>query len=441
MKKKSHEILEQTRQHILSENFKNTYRAAEHDFSRNYLVTFPFLIIFILNLVRKSLQSELNSFIKILSLPSVSKQVFSAARKKILPTAFVDLNHKLVNEFYTDNEFSTFHGYRLIVVDGSTLQLPESSSIRESYGACSNQNPHNNMCMARTSHAYDPLSGITLDGLMRPYADCERRMIFDHILNIQPSNCAHDLYLLDRGYPSITLIFFLMQHGINFVMRCSTAWLSLVNDVLKSGKKDAIIEICPRMLVGQKRRDFEKRLPGVCLKSRVKIRVLVIKLSTGEEEVLITSLINKDEYKYKMFQGLYHLRWGGEENYKFHKVRVEIENFSGKTCRAIEQDFNATIFTANVRALIAQEAQEELDQVHPKDRLKYNYKINKNISIGILKDEIAEYFSNPDMDLYKFCTSLKQDMKKSVVPIRPGRSYRRIRKYNHKFPMNRRRSL
>lgn len=125
---------------------------------------------------------------------------------------------------------------------------------------------------------------------MGPYKSCERTMAFDHIFEIPPSNMAEDLYLFDRGYPFITLIFFLLFYKKNFVMRCSTVWLVLVKQVLKSGKKDVIIKINPKMLFGEKRKDFQKLLPNICLKTVIKIRVLIIALSTGEKEILITSL-------------------------------------------------------------------------------------------------------------------------------------------------------
>jgi Transposase DDE domain len=343
MKKKTHEILEKIRVIILSEDFKMTHRSNKEHFIRSCVITFSTLILLILNFMRRSLQVELNHFGKFMNLPIISKQAFSAARKKLLPTAFIELNKTLIGEFYSDNEFKTFLGYRLIVVDGSTLQLPEGNSIKEKYGTCSNQKE--GMSMARISHAYDPLNGVTLDAIMCPYKSCERTMALEHILNVPTSKDAEDLYLFDRGYPFITLIFFLLFHKKDFVMRCSTGWLAAVNQVLKSGKRDVIIEINPRMLFGEKRKDFQRRLPNVCLKSFIKIRVLIIDLSTGEKEILITSLLDKDIFEYKIFKDLYHLRWGGEENYKFHKVRVEIENFSGKTTHAIEQDFHGTVFT------------------------------------------------------------------------------------------------
>ena len=101
----------------MSVSFKETYKTSSKDFTQNCLVNFPVLILFILNLVRRTLQTELNSFSKMIKLTAISKQAFSAARKKILPTAFVELNRLLVYEFYNDNKLQTYRGFRLIVVD------------------------------------------------------------------------------------------------------------------------------------------------------------------------------------------------------------------------------------------------------------------------------------------------------------------------------------
>lgn len=436
--KKTHDILEKIRLTILSENFKMTYRLNKEDFIRSCIITFPILVFLILNFMRRSLQVELNNFGKFMLLPTISKQAFSAARKKLLPTAFIELNKTLTREFYCDNEFKKFSGYRLIVVDGSTLQLPEGDAIKEKYGTCSNKKE--GMSMARISHAYDPLNEITLSAIMKAYKTCEREMVFGHILEIVPSNCAEDLYLFDRGYPSIILIFFLLLHKKDFVMRCNTSWITLVNQVLKSGKTDVIIEINPRMLVGEQRKNFKKVLPNVCLKSFIKIRVLIIDLCIGEKEILITSLLDRDIFDYKIFKNLYHLRWGGEENYKFHKVRVEVENFSGKTPHAIEQDFHATVFTCNVRALLANEADKEVRETSQRE-CKYDFKINKNISISLLKDEIVKALFDSESNLELFCEKMKRGMKKSTVPIRPERKFAHIRKTQRKYPMNARRAL
>jgi hypothetical protein len=437
-KKKACEILSEIRTHIFSENFKKNHRTTNQSFVRDCVITFPILILLILNLLRKSLQSELNELPDTLKIPIISKQTFSAARNKLLPSAFTELNLELIKIFYCDNEFKTYKGHRLIGVDGSKFQLPESFSIREKYGGCSNQNEA--MTMALSSFAYDLLNGIVLDATINAYSAAERTLAMGHILKIPPSNCAEDLYLFDRGYPSIPLIFFLMEHSKHFIMRCNTAWLSCVSKVLKSGKRDDIVEIDPMMLAKEKREEFQKLLPNVSLKKKVKIRVLVIKLSTGEKEILITSLIDKKRFRHAIFKDLYFLRWGIEENYKSHKVQIEIENFSGKTPFAIEQDFHATVLTGNIRTLLAEEAESERKKIASKED-KYEYKINKNISIGILRNKIIKVLFNPKADLGLFCEETKKLMKKSVIPIRPGRNFKRIRKSNRKYHMNNRRAI
>ena len=80
----------------------------------------------------------------------------------------------------------------------------------------------------------------------------------------------------------------------------------------------------------------------------IQLRALVIPLNNVEHEMLITTLCDQEQFKYEKFADFYFMRWNVEENYKFHKVRIEIENFSGESAIAIEQDFHATIFTCNV---------------------------------------------------------------------------------------------
>lgn len=435
------EILANVRNLIHSDHFKQTYRAYPTAFTRNYQLSAPLVSIFIVNLVKRSLQSELNIFTDRLSLPYVSKQTFSAARKKLLPTAFKRMNDELVHLHYLHNEPKMFLGMRLIGIDGSTLQLPDSEEIRETFGTCSNNKKgEKNMTMARTSMAFDLLSDITLHAIIAPYQTSERELAYDHVLNVLSRPDVVDLLILDRGYPSICLLAFILEHGKHFLIRCGK-WLAQIEKLLKTKTKDGIIKIYPnKFLRGGDRTSFQTRLPNVSIKKTIKLRVVVVKLPDGKDEVLITSLLDRKEYNYSIFKGLYHRRWGSEENYKFYKCRVEIENFSGISKFAVEQDFHATVFSGNVRALLDMEIGQEEPESGSINLLKYEYKINKNISLGMLKDSIAEVMWNPQVDLEQFCNNLKWKMKKSQIPLRPGRRFERRRKNRRKHPQNLRRS-
>jgi hypothetical protein len=211
--------------------------------------------------------------------------------------------------------------------------------------------------------------------------------------------------------------------------------------MLKQGCRDKIITLAAKNLNSEQKRELRKLVPDMDWNKLIKLRIVVITLRTGENEILITTLCDQEQFKYDIFSDFYFLRWGVEENYKVHKIRVEIENFSGKSPTAIEQDFHATIFTCNIRALLAMEAEEELQMQNPEKVLRYEYKINKNVSAAVLKDEIIKILLNPNPDLESFCNRLKMQMKRSMVPIRPGRNYARRKKSNKKYPMNNRRCM
>lgn len=426
----------------MSEEFKIRYRKNVQDFTRNCLLTFPILIAFILNLIRRSLQVELNAFTKILPSRPISKQTLSATRLKLMPEAFIELNKTLIREFYTDNEFKMFFNKRIIAIDGSTLQLPEGEKIVAKYGVCVNQ--VTSVPMARISYAYDVLNGLTLDAIIEPFDTAERIMAVQHVKNIDlssPPERIQDLYIEDRGYPSVPLFFFYAHVKKDFLMRCNSSFINETNNMLKQGCRDKVITLSAKKLNSEQKKELRKFAPDMDLNAVIKLRVIIIALKTGENEILITTLCDQEQFTYDIFSDFYFMRWGAEENYKAHKIRMEIENFSGKSPTAIEQDFHATIFTCNMRTLLAIEAEEELRAQNPEKMLKYEYKINKNVSAAVLKNEIIEILLNSDSDLENFCDRLKTQMKRSMVPIRPGRNYARCKKRNQKYPMNNRRCM
>ncbi len=122
------------------------------------------------------------------------------------------------------------------------------------------------------------------------------------------------------------------------------------------------------------------------------------------------------------------MRWGVEENYKWHKVTLELENFSGYSELAIEQEFFALVFTANIASLLMQEAEEELEKENRVKGFKYSYKVNKRIAISALKDELIVNMLDPDFDVEIFCERLKTEFRRSLCPVRLNRKYERQKK-------------
>jgi hypothetical protein len=443
MKKASY-IFEVMKQHLHSEEFLKNNRIGRNSFLRIRLLPFTVIFLFILNMLRTSIPKEVIGFCNNCNLKQkFCRSAVTKARSKLDPKAYIEMNHVLLKEFYTDNSFERFHGFITLAIDGSTIQLPiDSPQILHKYGYASNQTEAE-ISMARISTLYDVVNGIILDAIMAPYNSSERCMVIQHFESIRSLGIGFEdfLVIFDRGYPSLALFVYLIENGINFLMRSNSQFLKEVKEVVKAGKKDEIIQLSLKRATPAAKAELKGLFPGIDFKQIISLRVVVVTLNTGEKEVLITSLLSKEKYPYKIFRELYFKRWGTEENYKFIKVSLEVENFSGKSCIAIEQDFHATVLAANSRALLAVEARQELAVAQNGRRhiesKKYSYEINKNVSVEALKNEFVAMLLDPYANIELFCKTTKDIMKRNLIPIRPGRSFKRIRKHpKKKFHMN-----
>ncbi len=124
--------------HIALENekFITQYKNGGKSFTRDRVFTFRALIVFLMSQLQRAIQRELDDFIKAIrepeaSLARVSKVAFFKARKKLKHGAFIALGEIILKDFYTACPFKkTWKDYRLIGVDGSTAEVPNSDELQ-----------------------------------------------------------------------------------------------------------------------------------------------------------------------------------------------------------------------------------------------------------------------------------------------------------------------
>lgn len=103
---------------------------------------------------------------------------------------------------------------RLLAADGTRLVLPKHRSVIEEFGEHGfGPNADSKRSLALGSFLYDPLNLITLDAQIAPYSSSEAELLRKHLDKVEQG----DLLLLDRGYPSIALMFELSTKELNFV--------------------------------------------------------------------------------------------------------------------------------------------------------------------------------------------------------------------------------
>lgn len=414
-------------------------------------MTFPVLVTFLLNMLTKTLQVELNRFLKLLtghtSAVTVSKQAFSQARQKLSDQTFCRLNERLMDEFYTENTYTTWQGYRLIGIDGSTVQLPESAAIRREFG-CSVNQCGQGMPLGRVSVAYDLENGLGIDARLAPYGRGERDLALEHLTAItaydQRSHGRRghtgDLMLFDMGYPALDFIALFVLAGKDVVIRTPDSRIKEVHAAIHAASDDQIIHIplqtASRRMSSKLLAQYPDLAPGWSLT----LRVLTLTLDDGRPEYLVTTLLDQEAFPTAVFHGLYGKRWGSETHYDVLKNVLEIEDFTGKSVLSVRQDFYATVLTSNIQGVIQWELQEEIEAENRSAARKYQYRLNKNVSIGLLKDTLVTLLMEQG-DLQEFYDAVKGQMQRYRVPIRPGRRKPRTRKTRRKYPMNKRRAL
>ena len=389
-------------------------------FTRTRKMEFQSTMMFMLNFVKKSLQIELDSFFKTFKGvgQSITKQAYSEARQKISPTAFIKLADTIISWYYGDNDFKTFKGYRLSAIDGSVLELNNSERLREAFGYVENQTVK--LARALASGIYDIENDMMITSIITRYNNSERDIAIELIEKLKLLGLKNDLILFDRGYPSAGFILYLENSRINYLMRVSSQFLKAVNGAKKT---DQIVEV---------------KIDGKI----IRIRVLRFMLDSGIEEVLITNIFDKS-LGIKDFKKLYFKRWGIEIKYDELKNRLQIENFTGDTAIAVEQDFYASIYLSNMAALAKAEANQTIDSRNEGKNLKYEYKVNTNILIGKLKDSLVLMLLEENIKKRtKMLNQIMREIARNTVPIRPERS--NIRKMGlkaNKYSLNQKRCL
>jgi hypothetical protein len=339
----------------------------------------------------KSLQLSLNEFIPKLNTEqlSITNMTYSKARRKLKHTAFIELNQAaVVDTMYSDGDYQTLHGFRILAVDGSKVLLPGNNYTEAEFGVVPfNHAPSNttgNRCYGRASVLYDVLNRVAIDAQLEPVARHEVDILIEHHL---PSVQSTDLVVYDRGYASYRALAHMFASPGEFLVRCPGTFAQAKRMMSGKGPGDVVAKLQPSGIALRQAEKHNEQLPD-----SLTVRFVRVTLNTGEYEILITSLIDQELYPHSIFKELYWLRWRVETFYGVLKTRLGLENFSGYSPEAIRQDFFAAVFLTGIETLFAEDAEQHLSKqvgLHAK-------KVNKAVSFNAIKHRAFELFYSQD---------------------------------------------
>lgn len=414
------------RKELFSQELAATFKMKKQDFTRNRKQPFLSTLLLMINQLRKSLAIEIDGFVRYFNdklsaeVSHFTSSAFIQNRKKVNPEVFKHLSSVIIKNFYTadNDELRLLGGLRVLACDGSIITLPFTNELKERYGVVKNVATLD-IVQAKVSVLYDVLNELTLDIEMDKPRAPERDLALRHKDYWQPK----DLIIYDRGYPSFDFIYEHIDHQIDCLIRVKPTHSYVVRDFVASGKKSLITLIRPE-------RDGPFRNKKYNRKSTIKVRLLRVDLPGGEAEVLITTLLDSRKYPTKVFMKLYFMRWKVETFYDELKNKLKAEHFSGYSDTAIRQDLFCAVFISNLQSIIVGGLEEELNQIST-NRI-HDYKVNNNISYGLLKNRVLEllYQKAPLDKIYR---ELEELFLKHTVPIRNNRKNPRdTQKYRYK---------
>ena len=421
----------------LATTYGNTcWKLYEKSFTRNRKMNFEMLVKSIIFKKGQTLSLELDEFTEKMGTKKITKQAYSKQRQNLNPEIFKHLNNCYVKKIYEEIPIEMFKNYIVLSVDGSGIELPNSNVLKQYYGVSEGQKGSVGRVRAKALGIYDSLNRIMIKTTVDPYNKSEKDQFLD-LLDELVEFMGDKKYLIvfDRYYFGLAFINKLNEKGIKYLIRQKLNNYKEEKQQMKTNDEIVKLKVRNNTIFYAKEEDKQKLKE----KKYIETRIMKIKLPNGADEHLCTNL-TQEELNIKEAGELYFTRWNIEKSFDIIKNKINIENFSSKTVVGVEQDFYAQMMVYNMLEDLKRDAEEEMNK-NPK--LKYDYKLNMNILAGIFKKRFIDVVLAPTKEeASERYMKMINEIRKHVVPIKPGRSFERKKMHSmNKYRTNLRRNI
>ncbi len=410
------------------------FRVSPQDFSRKRCLSFALVVLLMLRGHKQALQNTLNKLFlaldKVRAVPTAS--ALCQARRKINPALFLHLQQQIIAQFYAlperdiaenmadETEFAwgveVWHGHRILGVDGTRWNIPDTLANRTHFGCSTNQHPTFSCAQAQGSILYDVLNDIGLNAVLEPIQS-EKSLLFAHHL---PHTRPGDVIVMDRLYCDFSVLAFWSGHGREFVVRAPRTSFRAVRAFWSSSAREAVVTLT--VTPDQKKWVSEQQLP-----QQVRVRLIKLTLPGGDEEVLVTSLCDAKGYPAQALCQVYAWRWRLESYIDRLKNIFEVERLGSLHPHHLAQDFFGIVFLATLESVLVRPAQESLLQRSQRSGGRYQWQVNRSVSYSALVEQTLVLLSDSKKSPQKVLSDLQRLFQTNPVPRREGRHFPRQR--------------
>ena len=369
----------------------------------------------------------------------ISKQGYLKRRKRLNPEVFSHLNREYLADFYASDEPVLWNGYLVFAIDGSKAEVPNSAENDRTFGKSGNGRSEGQP-RALVSGMCDVFNDFFLDIQIGRHTDSEAKLARQNILALNglvPYVPA--LVVFDRGYPSLALVDFLEEQGIDYLIRLASGDYIKEREAMAGDDGQAVIQHTSQRLATIRSRDPEAaaRLKE---KGRTRTRILNLALPSGKAITLMTSL--PASHSSQEVADLYYMRWGIEKKYHTLKNKLKLESVTGKASIYVYQDFWARVLVYNMIQDVRHAADGQVRERAAAKNYKHPVHTNENMAIGLFKEELVQIMLEQDPgQRCAMLLRLQESIEAYVLPVRQCRSSPRQHNASNKYKNNQKSSF
>jgi hypothetical protein len=268
---------------------------------------------------------------------AISASSFTEARKKLDESIFIELNQRII-QATPEKTAERWMGHRLFGVDGSKINLPREL-LKAGY-ATPQENSH--YPQGLLSCCYQLKSKIPYDFDLVNHGN-ERKCALAHLQTLESG----DVCVYDRGYYSYALLSHHIQAGVHPIFRIKKGAGKAIDAFINSDKTDEIITLMPTK---ERQREIKKECPHLLFEP---LQIRLIKYVINGNSYCIGTTLMEKHYTIEVLKEVYYARWGIEELYKVSKQMVEVDDFHGRSERAVKQELFAHFVLITMSRLCA----------------------------------------------------------------------------------------
>lgn len=252
----------------------------------------------------------------------------------------------------------SWHGRDVKVVDGSTASMPDTPANQQAYPQSKSQKAGLGFPILRFVVLFSLAIGTVLEAAIGPYKGKQTsetalfRALHDRLEE-------YDVLLADRFYCSYFDIALLSERRVDIVMRLHQSRRADFRLGRRLGRYDHIVTWTkPKQRPAWLDQETYERLPATLTMRELKVTVSS-KTSRSRSIIVVTSLLDADQFPKDDVADLYRARWQAELNLRSLKTTLQMDVLRGKSPAMVRKEIWMHLLVYNlIRQTMAQAAKE-----------------------------------------------------------------------------------